>query len=132
MSIPNEKFIAFTTFRGSGQLVSTPVWVVQVSDGRIGFHTAMGSGKTSRLGRDPRVLVQPSDVRGRVDDSASTPIEGTAEMVRSGRLFDEVQASIRAKYGFRTLIARAVNRLSPQGRRGLAYADTVVLVTLQP
>lgn len=132
MSIAQEKFIAFTTYRESGQAVSTPVWVVPVSDGRIGFYTAMGSGKTLRLRNDPRVLVQPSDVRGRVDDTATSPVEGTAEMVQSGRLFDEVQAKVRAKYGFMTRVSKVINRLGRQGRQGLTYADTVVLVTLQP
>ena len=44
MSIADEKTISVTTFRRSGEGVATPVWVNQVSDGRIGFWTSAGSG----------------------------------------------------------------------------------------
>ena len=129
MSIADEQFISFTTYRRSGEPVSTPTWVVPVSDGRVGFWTAMGTGKTQRLAHTPRVLVQPSDRRGRVRDDTA-PLEGTAEMVRSGVLFDEVRGRVRAKYGFMTKLTGLLARLGPQGRQGLTYADTVVLVRL--
>jgi uncharacterized protein len=129
MALADEKYISFTTLRKSGQPVSTPVWVVPVSDGRIGFWTAMGNGKTKRLRNNPRVTVQPSDVRGRVKED--TPVRsGTAEMVQSGRLFDEVQARVREKYGFMTKLTKALGRLGGMRRKGLTYADTVVLVRL--
>jgi PPOX class probable F420-dependent enzyme len=128
MTIGDEKYMAFTTFRRSGEAVSTPTWVVPVSDGRIGFWTAMGSGKTKRLRNDPRVTVQASDVRGRAK-SGSPVVAGTAEMVQSGRLFDEVHAKVRAKYGLMTKVSKALGAL-PMRRRNLTYADTVVLVRL--
>jgi PPOX class probable F420-dependent enzyme len=129
MALADEKYISFTTFRKSGQAVSTPVWVVPVSDGRIGFWTAMGNGKTKRLRNNPKVTVQPSDGRGRVKEG--TPLrEGTAETVQSGRLFDEVQAKVREKYGFMTKLTKVLGRLGGMRRKGLTYADTVVLVRL--
>jgi PPOX class probable F420-dependent enzyme len=129
MALPDEKYIALTTFRRNGDPVSTPVWVVPVSDGRIGFWTAMGTGKTKRLGTNPQVTVQPSDVRGRAKPGTAA-VSGTAEMVQSGRLFDEVQARVREKYGLMTRITGLLARLGPLGRKGLTYADTVVLVRL--
>ena len=129
MTIADEQFISFTTFRRTGEAVSTPTWVVPVSDGRLGFWTAMGTGKTKRLAHTPRVVLQPSDRRGKVKHSTA-PVEGTAEMVRSGALFDEVQGRVRAKYGFMTKLTRVLSKLGPQGRKGLTYADTVVLVRL--
>jgi len=129
VAIADEQFISFTTYRRSGEAVSTPVWVVPVSDGRIGFWTAMGTGKTKRLTHTPRVLVQPSDRRGKVT-AGTVAVEGTAEMVRSGVLFDEVQGRVRAKYGFMTKVTKMLAKLGPQGRQGLTYADTVVLVRL--
>ncbi|MBM7506984.1 PPOX class probable F420-dependent enzyme [Nocardioides salarius] len=124
-----EKYLAFTTFRRSGEPVTTPVWVVPVSDGRLGFWTAMGTGKTKRLRHDPRVRVEPGDARGRTQE-ATSPVDGQAEMVRSGAFFDEVQGRVREKYGWMTTVTRLLARLGPQGRRGLGYADTVVLVRL--
>jgi len=123
------KYMTFTTYRRTGEPVSSPVWVVPVSDGRVGFWTAMGTGKTKRLTHTPRVRVQPSDARGRVAPG-SEALDGTAEMVRSGGFFDEVHARVREKYGVMTTVTRLLARVGPQGRKGLAYADTVVLVRL--
>ncbi|MGZ4446502.1 MAG: PPOX class F420-dependent oxidoreductase [Nocardioides sp.] len=129
MALTDEKYMAFTTHRRSGEPVTTPVWLVPVSDGRIGFWTAMGSGKTKRLKNDPRVEVQPSDVRGRVKPG-TTPVPGTAEMVQGGPLFDEVHAAVKKKYGVMTSITKVMGRLMGQRRSGQSYADTVVLVRL--
>lgn len=123
------KYVAFTTYRRSGEAVTSPVWVVPVSDGRIGFWTSAGSGKTKRLAHTARVRVQPSDAGGRVTPG-SEAIDGTAEMVRSGGFFDEVHAKVREKYGVMTTVTRLLAKVGPQGRKGLSYADTVVLVRL--
>jgi PPOX class probable F420-dependent enzyme len=129
MALPDEKYVAFTTFRKTGKAVTTPVWIVPVSDGRVGFWTAMGSGKTKRLHNNPQVVLQPSDARGRVKDD-STPVPGQAEMVQPGRLFDEVHGRVREKYGFMTKLSKVFGKLGGMRRKGLTYADTVVLVRL--
>lgn len=124
------KYMALTTFRRTGDPVSSPVWVVPLEDGRVGFWTAMGSGKTKRLAHTPRVVVQPSDARGRVT-AGSTALEGTAEMVRSGAAFDEVSAKVKEKYGLMTTITRLLAKVGPQGRKGLGYGDTAVLIAIE-
>jgi len=129
MTLSDEKYVAFTTFRKTGEPVTSPVWIVPVSDGRVGFWTAMGTGKTKRLRNNPQVTLQPSDVRGRVK-AGTVPVSATAEMVQSGRLFDEVHGRVREKYGAMTRITGVLAKLGPLRRRGLAYADTVVLVRL--
>lgn len=129
MTIADEKYIALTTFRKSGEPVSTPVWVNAVSDGRIGFWTAGGSGKTKRMANNPRVTVQASDARGRVK-AGSSPLTGTAEMVHSGPLFDEVWAKGKKKYGAMVGITKFMGRLMGQRKAGQAYGDTVVLIRL--
>jgi len=129
MAIADEKYIAFTTYRRSGEAVTTPVWINAVSDGRIGFWTSMGSGKTKRLQNNPRVAVQASDARGRAK-AGSIPIPGTAEMVHSGPLFDEVQQKGKKKYGVMVALSRNLGRLLGQRKAGQTYADTVVLIRL--
>jgi PPOX class probable F420-dependent enzyme len=128
MSIADEKCIAFTTYRKSGEAVTTPVWVNAVSDGRVGFWTAMGSGKTKRLKNNPAVTVQPCSFSGKIK-AGTEPVSGTAEMVQSGPLFDEVRAKGRKKYGFQAKLIQFVGALALR-RKGLKYADTVVLVRL--
>ena len=77
-----------TTFRRDGTPVSTPVWVVALDGGDVGFWTSSGSGKAKRLGHTGRVILQPSDARGKVK-GGSTPIEAEARraqrfIMRSG------------------------------------------------
>lgn len=129
MGIAEEKTIALTTFRRNGEGVTTPVWINQVSDGRIGFWTAMGTGKTKRLRNDPRVTVQACSASGK--PKAGAPVlTGVAELLQSGPLFDEVQAKGRKKYGLMVPITRTVGKLFGQRKKGQQYADTVVLVRL--
>lgn len=125
----NEKCIALTTYRKSGEAVTTPVWNVAVSDGRIGFWTAMGSGKTKRLKNNPKVTVQPCSFSGKLKPGTE-PISGVAEMVQSGPLFDEVQKKVRKKYGLMTHLTRTIATLFALRKAGLTYADTVVLISL--
>jgi len=129
MAITDEKCMALTTYRKSGEAVTTPVWLTPVSDGRIGFWTAMGSGKTKRLKNNPAVTVQPCSYTGKIK-SGTTPVSGTAEMVQSGPLFDEVHRNVRKKYGFQTHLTRTIGTFFVLRKKGLTYADTVVLVRL--
>jgi len=127
--ISSEKYIALTTYRKNGEGVVTPVWVNPVSDGRIGFWTSMGSGKTKRMKNNAQVTVQASDARGRVK-KGSTPLTGTAEMIQGGPLFDEVQTKGKKKYGVMVNISRAMGQLFGQRKAGQSYADTVVLIRI--
>lgn len=129
MDLANEKCIALTTYRKSGEAVTTPVWVNPVSDGRLGFWTAMGSGKTKRMANNPQVTVQACSYSGK-PKPGSTPVAGTAEMVQSGPLFDEVWASGRKKYGALVGVTKTMGRLFGQRKKGQAYGDTVVLIRL--
>ena len=129
MALADEKYILLTTYRRSGEGVATPVWVVPISDGRVGFWTADGSGKTKRMRHTPTVSVQPCNASGKVLPG-SAPIEGTAEMFKSGPAFDEVQRKVRAKYGLMVPISRFFGKIGGMRKRGQTYADTVVAVRL--
>lgn len=130
MSIGDERYVLFTTFRRSGTPVSSPVWIVPDEAGRVGFYTTDGSGKTKRLRNNPDVTLQPCDVRGRVR-SGTLPVSATAEMVTSGPAFVRVKAALRRKYGVQVRMATLFGGLAMR-RKGLTYADTVVLVTPDP
>lgn len=128
MDLADEKYLALTTYRKSGAAVTTPVWVVPVSDGRIGVWTAADSGKVRRLRNDPRVEAQPAHLRGRVKDG-SKPVSGTAELVRSGRWYDEVHGRLDEKYGVLATVTKLAGRLKRRRSAVRAY-DTVILVRL--
>ncbi|AEH07856.1 putative F420-dependent enzyme [Candidatus Protofrankia datiscae] len=128
MVLGDAKYVAVTTFRKTGVAVSTPTWIVPLDGGRVGFNTSSASGKYKRLRNSPRIVLQPSDARGRVR-ADSSPVEGTAELATSGDGFDEVQRKVRAKYGVMVSVSRLFNTLSRLGRTKLPYGDIAVIIT---
>lgn len=104
MGLGDEKYIRFTTFRRSGTPVATPVWVVRLDSGDLGFTTGADSGKAKRLAHTARVLVQPSDARGR-PKAGSLEIEATARMATPAEVA-EMERHLKAKYGFMVTLIR--------------------------
>jgi len=131
MGLADAKYIACTTYKRDGSAVTTPVWVVDLDDGKVGFYTSSGSGKAKRLKNNPKVVVQPSDARGKVKDGTS-PLTGTAIVV-DGAERDAVYAKVVAKYGFMTKLTRLLAKVGGfVKRKQIPYADRGVIVTLDP
>lgn len=128
MTISDEKYVATTTYRKSGAAVSTATWIVALDGNRVGFWTSTESGKYKRLRNNPRIVLQPSDARGRVK-AGSQSTEGTAELVSAGADFDAIQGGIRAKYGATVAVTRFLNTLGHLGRK-FPYGNAGVVVTL--
>ncbi len=131
MSIADEKYVAFTTFRRTGEAVTSPVWIAPLSDGRSGFWTSSGSGKAKRLAHTARVTVQPSDARGRVTPG-SQPIEADAVLVQAGDpAYDEIVAGIKAKYGPMTKVTKVLGQIGGIVKRNpIPYGDRGVVITV--
>ena len=129
MLISDEKYVASTTYRKSGTGVPTPTWIIALDGDRIGFWTSSASGKYKRLRNNPRIVLQPSDARGRVR-AGSQPAEGTAALVSSGADFDAIQSGIRAKYGVMVPISRFFNALGHLGKGKFPYGDVGVVITI--
>jgi PPOX class probable F420-dependent enzyme len=129
MAWSDEKYIRFTTFKKDGTDVSTPTWVVTLDDGKLGFYTSSTSGKVKRLKNNPKVIVQPSDARGRVKPSSS-PFSGTAVVV-TGPERDAIYDKVVAKYGFMTKLTRFLAKVGGfVKRKSQPYADRGVVITL--
>ena len=109
MALSDEKYIRVTTFKKDGTAVSTPTWVVELDNGKIGFYTSSTSGKAKRLRNDPNVVVQPSDSRGRAKPDTA-PIEGTAVVV-TGSERDTIYEKVVTKYGFMTNLTRLLAKV---------------------
>ena len=130
MSIRDEKYISFTTFRKTGVPVSSPVWLVPLEDGRFGFWTMSTSGKAKRLRNNPSVTLQPCDGMGKVKEGSDV-VSATAVALQSGPEFDEIHAKIKAKYGFMTKITKALAKIAGVFKRQqMPYADTAIVITL--
>lgn len=129
MALSAEKYIRVTTFKKDGTEVSTPTWVVALDDGKVGFYTSSTSGKAKRLKNNPKVVVQPSDSRGRAKPGTST-LNGTAVVV-TGAERDAIYDKVVAKYGFMTKVTRLLAKASGfVKRKQQPYADCGVLITL--
>lgn len=126
MTIADARYISFTTFRRSGEAVATPVWVAPFPDGRMGFTTKVPSGKVKRLAHTPRVVLRPSDARGRVAEG--TPAyDGTAVVVSDGPDYEAGVAALRRKYGIQFRLVHLGSMLRRRLRQG---DNAVVVVTL--
>jgi PPOX class probable F420-dependent enzyme len=131
VAIGDEKYASFTTYRRSGDAVASPVWLATLDDGSVGFWTSSGSGKAKRLRHTAKVVLQPSDARGKVT-AGSSAVHGTARLVAVGTPeYAEVQRAIIAKYGFMTKVTKMLGTIGGiVKRKRIPYGDVAVIITL--
>ncbi|WP_280475210.1 hypothetical protein [Nocardia asiatica] len=111
----------------TGHWDTVPHLVLPVEHGRLAFRISSHSSEARHLVRDRRVIVQAGDRRGE-PALGSHQHQGTAELLRTGPLFDRVRDGMRTKYGRRVGLARLAHRLA----MGAApYGDIVVVVTVR-
>jgi uncharacterized protein len=91
-----RKQVSLTTFRKDGRPVSTAVWHA-IDGGEVLIVTEPGSGKVKRLRNSGRVVLAPSDIRGRVPDGAPS-FEGTARIVEDPDGVARIRAVIARRY----------------------------------
>ena len=100
-ALQGEKYVNLTTFRRSGEAVSTPLWFA-LADGRAYMTTPPDSGKMKRIRNDPRVLLAPSNARGKPRGES---IEGIARPIE-GRSPGHAEKALREKYRFGLAVFR--------------------------
>ncbi len=113
------KYVNLTTYRKDGTAVTSPLWAALDGD-QLVMWTVADSWKVKRLRRDPRVVVQACDVRGRKTFGA--PVSGTAEVLDaadSGR----VKKAIAGKYG----LLGKITMLGSKLRRGDSGSVGIVI-----
>jgi PPOX class probable F420-dependent enzyme len=85
------------------------VWVARDGDALV-VTTPAGTGKVTRLRRDPRVQLRPCSRLGAVEPGAET-WSGTAEVLDSDAAVRGAHAALRAKYGLLFSVLTRVERL---------------------
>lgn len=110
----DERFVSLTTFRRSGERVSTPVWVARDGDALV-VTTPEASGKVKRLRNDPRVELRPCGRMGRVEDGAR-PVAGVAEVLTDEASRERLTGIIRGKYGLEYRVVMGIESLGGSGR----------------
>ena len=119
------RYLSVTSFRRDGTGVATPVWFV--SDGRRLFAlTDLNSGKVRRIRHNPRVLVAPCRVSGKL---RGEPVAALAEVLTSKADLDRVQQLLlkRYKISYRLvmLFYRVGRRL--RGKRSVAEGAALAI-----
>src|SRR5215467_12652971 len=90
-----EQCIALTTFRKTGQAVTTPVWFA-ISPGTIYVETHADAGKLKRLRHTARVTLAPCTFNGKVTGAVSA---GNAYILM-GPEESTAASPLAKKYGF--------------------------------
>jgi uncharacterized protein len=113
-ALGNEQFLSLTTFRRSGERVSTPMWVARDGDALIMF-TPQASGKVKRLRNNPRIELRPCDRFGRVKDGVE-PVAGMAEVLTDEDSRERATGIIRREYGLGYRVVMGIERLIKFGQ----------------
>lgn len=127
MSITDEKYVSLTTHKQDGTTKSLPVWIADFGDGTIGFTTSSSSYKVKRIGKDPRVTLQPSDAKG-VVTSGSDEVSGTAEVV-TGAEYERCKRIVKKKYGIQYTGITLLGKVAKLFGKG-SGTDCAVKITL--
>ncbi|HLK32973.1 MAG TPA: PPOX class F420-dependent oxidoreductase [Terriglobales bacterium] len=64
-NLTGKKYLSLATFRKNGRPVRTPLWFAE-QDGKLYVMTRSDSWKYKRIRNNPRVLVAPCTMRGRI------------------------------------------------------------------
>jgi hypothetical protein len=111
-ALGSEAFVSLTTFRRTGEPVSTPVWIARDGEFLV-VTTPEESGKVKRLRNNSRVELRPCNRMGKVDDDAVT-VEADASILADeasvARLTRLIRAKYRLEYYLITFIERVVAR----------------------
>lgn len=91
--LEGESYINLTTFRKSGEGVSTPIWFA-LHDGRLHATTEPDSGKMKRIRNNPSVLLAPCNAWGK---EKGARVEGMARSVEDEPT-EGAEAALYKKY----------------------------------
>ena len=105
-ALAGHTYVSLTTFRESGEAVSTPVWFAIAGD-RIYVGTDPKSGKMKRIRDNPRVVLRTSDpwgrTRGESVEGIARPIEGEAPEIAWRALFGKYRLELGVAHLFGAL-----------------------------
>jgi uncharacterized protein len=125
--LADARFVSLTTFRRSGEPVSTPVWIGR-DGGALVVLTPAGSGKVRRLRHDPRVEIRPCGRFGKVPDGVQ-PVAATAELRETPADVEQARATIRRTYPLESRIVLGIERLAERLRGRPRTERLALLIT---
>lgn len=115
LALGDERFVSLTTFRRTGEPVSTPVWVVRDGDALL-VTTPDDSGKVKRLRHTARVELRPCSRSGAVPDGA-VAVAGEAELVTDAAHVTRLSRLFRDRYGLEYRVFMVVERIAARRQK---------------
>jgi len=111
--ILDSRTINITTYKKSGDVVHTPVWVV--TDGTLGYvRTSKSSGKVKRIKNNHRAVISTCTSSGKI---TGDKIEIKAEVMELSRQdYESINKKFRTKYNLLYFAMRLFRRLEPYGK----------------
>jgi PPOX class probable F420-dependent enzyme len=103
----NAQCIALTTYRATGQAVTTPV-MFAISQGTLYVGTRADAGKLKRLRRSGHVTLAPCTYSGKVTGAA---VAGNARILTEPQECTTASTALAKKYGFTLPLTRTAWRL---------------------
>ncbi len=91
--IHDKKYISLATYRKNSTAVRTPIWFAE-SDGKLVFMTRNDMWKYKRIRNNPRVLVAPCTIRGKI---TGPDFAGNARVLPPNE-WDRARQAIHRKY----------------------------------
>jgi PPOX class probable F420-dependent enzyme len=92
--LAGHTYAVLVTFRRTGEAVPSPVWFGV--DGAVAYvRTFADSGKVKRIGRDPRVVLAPSTMRGK---PTGPPVQAVARLLPPEE-WPHAEAALTRAYG---------------------------------
>jgi len=130
MNVGDARYIRLTTYTDTGQPRHVLVWATDLADGEVAFTTLSDSWKVKRIGGNPRVAIEASNMWGQV--AVDTPRHtGTARVVE-GTEFEHVRSLIDRKYRLELALSRLTAPILRAVGRGVIVppTDRAVVVRL--
>jgi PPOX class probable F420-dependent enzyme len=114
-SLADEKFVSLTTFKKSGEKVSSAMWLARDGDALVVW-TPADSWKVKRIRRDSRVELTPCGRTGKVTAAAETT-SGSATVDADPTETARVRGLIKAKYGVEFHVITLLERILARGSK---------------
>lgn len=109
-ALAKSRFVSLTTFRKSGERVSTPVWIALDGEDLV-VTTPVGSGKVKRLRNDERVELQTCGRLGKVKAGAPV-ISGAARILEDPVSVNRLTDVVKKKYGIEYHVIMGIERIA--------------------
>ena len=122
------RYLSVTSFKRNGTAVATPLW--SVSDGtRLFAFTDLHSPKVRRIRRNPRVLIAPCRVNGKL---RGEPLAARADVLTATADLERVRKLLLARYKVSYRVVMLFYRLGRRLRGKQSVADGAALaITLE-